>query len=144
MTNLITKTFRPTFQDNIFDILVRDIFDQTSIFSPVPEAKIHYPVDIKETKTGLQFEFAIVGVDKKDVGIEVENDTLRISYENKISNDASDVYIHRGITRKSFNFAWKLGAKYDSSKVEADMNMGILTIKVPLAKAMDKKKIEIR
>jgi HSP20 family protein len=142
--NQLTKTFIPTFPETILDVFFRDMLDNSIAFSPIREAKFHYPVDIKETQTGIEFDFAIVGVEKRNVSIEVDNDVLKISYENKNDQKDEGNYIHRGITRKSFNFAWKLGGKYDTSQVEAAMDKGILNIKIPYTKNAVKKLIEIK
>lgn len=114
---------------NPFDVLFKDFLDSTTPFSIISEAKFHYPVDIKETDNGIQFDLAIVGVDKKDVNIVVEDGCLKVSYDNK--NDQETKYLHRGITRKSFNFAWKLGSRFNFDAIEAFMDKGILSIKIP-------------
>lgn len=141
MTNLITKNFRPDFENGIFDILFRDVLDATSLFSPVNQAKFHYPVDVIETSDGIEFDFAVVGVDKKDIKLEIDNDTLKIIYENNQNRDGQ--YIYKGITRKSFNFAWKLGGRFDTTQVVAAMDKGILNIKIPFTKAAIKKVVTI-
>jgi molecular chaperone IbpA len=130
---------------DIFDILFKDALDTSSVFSPIQEAKFHYPVDIKTTDEGVQFEFAIVGVDKKDVQIEVEDEKLMVIYNNKASPPEDLArYIHKGITKKSFNFTWKLGGKFDSSNIDATMDKGLLTIKIPYNKTSAKKLIGIK
>ena len=48
-----------------FDIVWKNLFDVNSQFSSI-ENKINYPVDIYETKEGLRFELAVVGLDKED------------------------------------------------------------------------------
>jgi HSP20 family protein len=144
MTDLITKTFRPDFP-TIFDVLFKDILDNTtSSFNPVSNTKFHYPIDIKETPDGIVFELAIVGVDKKEISIEIENDVLKIGYENKPNDDINNPcrYLYKGITRKSFNFAWKLGGRFDTTKVEAGMDQGILSITIPYVDVV-KKVVEI-
>lgn len=141
MTNLITKNFRPDFPETIFDVLFKDFLDTTSLFTPVTQAKFHYPVDVIETKEGIEFDFAVVGVEKKDVRLEIDNDILRIVYENNQTRDGQ--YIYKGITRKSFNFAWKLGGRFDTSQVEATLDKGILNVKIPFTKAAVKKTVTI-
>lgn len=143
MTNLITKNFRPDFPETIFDVLFKDFMDTTSLFTPVTQAKFHYPVDVTETKEGIEFDFAVVGVEKKDVKLEIDNDVLRISYDNNQNAPAENKVIYKGITRKSFNFAWKLGGRFDTSQVVAALDKGILNVKIPFTKAAIKKLVTI-
>lgn len=142
MTNLIPRTHRHFWIDDPTDILFRDLFDSNSFFdrffaledSPEKYRRINYPVNLRETKEGLEFEIAIVGVDKKDVKIEVKNDILSVVYEK--SEDTikeENTYIHRGITQRSFSLAWKVNAKFDLRKIVASMDKGLLKILVPIS-----------
>ena len=61
-----------------------------------------------------------VGLDKKDIDITTEGNTLKVSYnkpsiEYNPSDEEAGEYIHKGITRKSFNMGWKISAKYNLS-----------------------------
>jgi HSP20 family molecular chaperone IbpA len=125
---------------DIFDVLFKDALDTSSTFTTLTNTKIHYPVDVTETSTGIQFDVAIVGAEKKDVVIETENDILRIVYTHK---DSTEKYLYHGITRKSFNFSWKLGGKFDASMIDASMDKGLLTIRIPYTKNAIKKRVEI-
>jgi HSP20 family molecular chaperone IbpA len=105
--------------------------------------KINYPVDIYETDNGLCFELAVVGLDKEDLEIQIESDTLRVTHENRNDNEVVN-YITKGIAKRSFDLAWKVASKYDLSKLEASMDKGLLIINVPYAESKISKKIEIK
>ena len=62
-----------------FDIVWKNFFDANSTFNTF-ENKINYPVDILETENGLRFELAVVGLSETDLDIQVDGETLRISY----------------------------------------------------------------
>ena len=64
-----------------FDILVRNFFDTEAPFNPLTSVKLKHPVDVYEDKNGLHLEVACTGLTKKDVGLTIEGDVLRISYE---------------------------------------------------------------
>jgi HSP20 family molecular chaperone IbpA len=104
--------------------------------------KINYPVDIYETENGLCFELAAVGLDKIDLDIQVEGDTLRVKHEGK--QDQERNYIARGIARRSFDLAWKVASKFDLSQLEAKLSKGLLTIDVPYSESKAPKKISIK
>jgi len=125
-----------------FDIVWKNFFDGNSQFNTL-STKINYPVDIYETEKGLRFELAVVGLDKEDIDIQVEGDSLRITHD-KQQEEQDRVYITRGIARRSFDLAWKIASKFDLTKLEATMDKGVLIIDIPLAKTAITKKIEIK
>jgi HSP20 family molecular chaperone IbpA len=125
-----------------FDIVWKNFFDGHSNFNTLQQ-KINYPVDIYETDNGLCFELAVVGLNKEDLEILVEGDTLRIQYENQLE-DSERVYLQRGIARRSFDLAWKVAAKYNLVKLEAKMDKGLLIIDIPYTESKAPKKVTIK
>ena len=125
-----------------FDIVWKNFFDANSNYNTI-QHKINYPVDIYETETGLRFELAAVGLEKVDLNIQVEGDTLRIQHENQLE-DSERVYLQRGIARRSFDLAWKVASRYDLSQLVARLNKGLLTIDIPYAESKIPKKISIK
>lgn len=129
-----------------FDLLWKNLFDQNSSFSTLGE-KISYPVDIIETSNGVVFELAVVGLDYKDIDIEVSNDVLRIKYSKDNEGDQQTVnYIHKGIARRSFDLAWKISSKLNLSALEATLDKGLLRIEIPMLEVQENapKKIQIK
>lgn len=130
-----------------FDLLFRNFFDTDSFFMPAIESKPKYPVDIYETGDGLQLDIAVVGLDENDINIEVKDgDTLIVSYqkENETENIDDQKYIHRGITKKSFNIGWRISNKFDISKIEATVDKGLLNIFIPCAEEAKPKSIQVK
>jgi len=125
-----------------FDIVWKNFFDANSNFNTINQ-KINYPVDIYETENGLRFELAVVGINKEELEIQVEGDTLRIQYENQLE-DSERIYLQRGIARRSFDLAWKVASKFDLAKLEAKLSKGLLTIDIPYAESKAPKKISIK
>ena len=124
------------------DIVWKNFFDTNSRFNTLQE-KINYPVDIYETEKGLRFELAVVGLEKSDLDITVDGDTLRISHE-KTQEEVEKNYIQRGIARRSFDLAWKVASKFNLSKLVAEMDKGLLIVDVPYADTKEPKKITIK
>lgn len=126
-----------------FDIVWKNFFDVNSKFNTI-ENKINYPVDIYETEKGLCFELAVVGLDKEDLDIQTESDTLRIKHDKKETNIPSDAYYQKGIARRSFDLAWKVSSKLDLSQLEATLDKGLLIINIPYAIDKAPKRVEIK
>ncbi len=124
-----------------FDIVWKNFFDANSQFNTI-DNKINYPVDIYETENGLRFELAVVGLDKEDLDIHTDGDTLRVSHERQLEQERS--YIQRGIAKRSFDLAWKVALKFDLNKLEARLDKGLLIIDIPYADEKAPKKVKIK
>ena len=124
-----------------FDIVWKNFFDVNSNYNTIQQ-KINYPVDIYETDNGLRFELAVVGLDKEDIEILIESDTLRVTHDKK--EEVIKTYLQKGIARRSFDLAWKVASKYDLSGLEANMDRGLLILDIPYAESKAPKKIEIK
>ena len=133
-------TLRPLELDP-FDLLWRDLFENNSRFSAITQ-KVTHPVDIYETPNGIKFEVAAVGLDSKDIDIQIDNDQLRIKYE-KPQTETEESVIYKGIKRSSFDLTWKISTKFDLSKLEASLDKGLLTLDIPIAEGKAVRKIEI-
>jgi HSP20 family molecular chaperone IbpA len=125
-----------------FDIVWKNFFDVNSTFNTF-ENKINYPVDILETENGLRFELAVVGLSEADLDIQVDGDTLRITYE-KPETEEIKTYLQKGIAKRSFDLAWKVASKFELSKLDASLDKGLLTLNIPYAPEKAPKKIEIK
>jgi molecular chaperone IbpA len=125
-----------------FDIVWKNFFDANSTFNTF-ENKINYPVDILETENGLRFELAVVGLSETDLDIQVDGETLRISY-NKPDTEEIKSYLQKGIAKRSFDLAWKIASKFDLTQLSASLDKGLLIVDIPYAAEKAPKKIEIK
>ena len=132
------------------DLLFKNFFEQASEFEPSIDRKINHPVDIKLTEDALLFEIAAVGLEKKDIELQVEDgNCLKVSYTKpKIESNNSDIdageYIHRGIAKRSFNLGWKISPKFDLTKIKASMENGLLKVEIPVTPESKPKTITIK
>jgi HSP20 family molecular chaperone IbpA len=136
----MTQLLRP-FELDPFDLLWRDLFDTQSHFSAITQ-KVTHPVDIYETKDGIRFEVAAVGIHEDDIDVLVDGDELRITYE-KPDYAPQFTTIYKGIKKSSFNLTWKIATKFDLSKLEASLDKGLLHISIPVAEGKAIKQIKI-
>lgn len=129
MTRLLNERVFPT------DLLFRNFFDNNSIFESYVEKKPNYPVDIKISEDCLCFDIACVGLSKSDIDITTEGNLLKVVYK-KPSNESDThecEYVHKGITRKSFDMGWKISPKYDLTQIDANMEAGLLSLTIPVS-----------
>jgi len=132
-----------------FDILFKNFFNNDSLFSSVGvDTKIGHPVDIYENENGLHFEVAGTGLTKEDIKINIESDILRISYNKNEDAKCCEVndckYLHRGISRKSFNLGYRISSKFNLNLAEAEMENGLLKISIPFAEEAKPKQLIIK
>ena len=125
-----------------FDIVWKNFFDTNSTFNTF-ENKINYPVDILETENGLRFELAVVGLSETDLDIQVDGETLHISY-NKPETEEIKSYLQKGIAKRSFDLAWKIASKFDLTQLSAFLDKGLLIVDIPYAAEKAPRKIEIK
>jgi HSP20 family protein len=126
-----------------FDILFRDIFNNSNSFNFL-EGKQPHPLNIYYDDDGLHFQVACTGLTKKDVQLDIEDDTLKIIHEKEEDRSIHPGTIHRGLSQKSFKLAYKISSKYDLSKTEAKLENGLLEIDIPLREESKPKTIKIK
>ena len=135
------------FQEHLpFDILYRNLFKADEAYAPALNSKQPHPLDIYYDQEGLYFEIACTGLIKEDISIEIESDVLRISYTKPKEEEQKDLsgYIYHGLSRKSFNLGYKIAPKFDLTKINAEMESGLLKISLPLSKEAKPKTIKIK
>ena len=127
---------------NPFDILVRNFFQEAGAYRPLADTKLPHPVDIYERDNGLGIDIACTGISKEDIEILIEGNIIRVNYERP-KEELEDVFIHKGIAKRSFNLGWKIDSKFNLSKATAEFKNGLLVISIPFAKGSEPKTLKI-
>lgn len=152
----ITSTWTsapPTYNDfwnfnEEFDLLWKSFFDSNSGYKPIKEKVASIPCDIQETENGLLIEIAAVGLDKDDLDIIVDSETLRVAYRKSEKEEEEEKneyrYLLRSIKKASFDIGIKISSKYDLQKMEAKLEKGLLILDIPFAKENKPKKVTIK
>ena len=147
------EIYPPTYNDfwkfdEEFDLLWKSFFDPNALYRPIKEKAVSHPCDIQETDNGLCIEIAAVGLDKEELNIIVDSETLRVAYRKPTSEEEEEQneyrYFQRSIKKASFDIAWKISSKFDLSKLEAKLDKGLLTLDIPFAKENKPKKVTIK
>jgi HSP20 family molecular chaperone IbpA len=126
-----------------FDILIKDFFNSDTEFRPADQTKINHPVDIYEANDGLNIDIACVGLTKKDIEITVEGDILKVEY-NRDKSKKDESYVHRNIAKRSFNLGWRISRRFDLSKLNAKLELGLLQLSAPLTEDNKPKTVTIK
>jgi HSP20 family protein len=106
-------------------------------------------VNIMETEDNFRVEVAAPGMSKEDFSIELDNDVLTISSEQKKESENSDEdgkYTRKEFSYSNFKRAFSLPDSVDSSQISAAYNNGVLEIGLPKkeeARVQPKRLIEI-
>jgi HSP20 family protein len=100
------------------------------------------PVDIYENGEGLVVMADLPGVAKENLDVRVENNLLTI--RGKPSHLAPGDPIYREYELVSFFRQFELNDKVDQSKISAELQHGVLTLRLPKAEEAKPRKIEIR
>jgi len=133
--------------DEEFDLLWKSFFSNDG-YKPIREKVAGVPCDIQETDTGLRIELAAVGLEKPDLDIIIDSETLRVAYRKSDKEDEAEKneyrYLLRTIKKSSFDLAWKISSKYNLQELEAKLEKGLLTLDIPFAKENKPTKVTIK
>ena len=144
---------QPTYADfwnynEEWDLLWKSFFDSNAGYRPIKEKVASIPCDIQETENGLLIEIAAVGLDKEDLDIIVDSETLRVAYRKSDKEEEAEKneyrYLLRTIKKASFDIGIKISSKYDLQKMDAKLEKGLLILDVPFAKENKPKKVTIK
>jgi HSP20 family protein len=100
------------------------------------------PVDIEETDDAYVVEAELPGVKREDVTIELVGNELAITGEAKHRERKGAL---RRQTRRTGRFEYRVGLPehVDPEKVEANLNEGVLRVRVPKSERATRRKIEV-
>ena len=104
------------------------------------------PVDIFQNgKDELVMKAELPDMSRDDIKITIDNNTLTISGDKKLTDEVKDDQFHR-IERRygSFSRSFSLPATVDPTKVSAEYKNGILTLRLPLREEAKPRQVEVK
>jgi len=108
------------------------------------DAALMPPVDVIEDGTGITLYADLPGVAKDKLHLQVEGDTLTIEGELGLAlpegMQASHVEVGLGRYRRVFTLSKEL----DTAQVAAEMNHGVLKLRIPKAEHAQPRRIDVR
>jgi len=123
------SNFSPALRDRFFstDPFFR-VFEDW--FSWTPASVVD--VDIVENEGNYTLTAELPGVDKKDLKVTVENDTLTIEAEKRNSHESEkDGHYHSERSYGKFSRSFKLNGQVDAEKIDAEYKDGVLNLTLP-------------
>ena len=106
-------------------------------------AKIIPNIEISETDKAIEVSAEMPGLERKDVEISIEDDTLTIRGEKKESQKDKNVQLSEP-SYGVFLRVLQLPSGIDPSSVQATMSNGVLKIVIPKPAKPEPKKIEVK
>src|SRR5262245_11345832 len=103
------------------------------------------PVDIYQSgEHELVLKAELPDMTREDIDITVENGTLTIKGEKKLSSDVKEEQFHRLERRYgTFTRTFSLPQTVDTGKVAADYRHGVLTVRLPLRDEAKPRQIKV-
>ncbi|MEJ7680088.1 MAG: Hsp20/alpha crystallin family protein [Segetibacter sp.] len=119
---------------NLFDdFLNRDLFDWNN--SNFSNTGTTLPaVNVKETPESFVVEMAAPGMKKEDFKVELNNNVLTISSEQKTEHEEkdNDKYTRKEFSYQSFQRSFQLSREaVDADKIQAKYENGVLNLAIP-------------
>jgi len=112
--------------------------------APRAEASLLPPVDVIEDAQGITLYADLPGVPKDKVTLHVEDDTLTIEGEVALPVPEGMQASHAEVQLPRYRRVFQLSKELDADKVTAELNHGVLKLRIPKALHAQPKKVEIR
>lgn len=113
------------------DLFLNEFFDYPSLSKSTN--LIRKPeYNIVETDDNYELELLLAGIDKNDINLNIENNALIIEAERKCDN--IDKYYYKEMYYGKFRKEFTLPDDVNMNEINASLNNGILSIKIPREK----------
>jgi HSP20 family protein len=122
----INRNYVPAYWDDFFNDRVFNSLNNSYCNTTSPA------VNIEEGDKEFRIEVAVPGLSRKDFSIEVEDDVLTISSEDKHKKeDNKRNYTRREFSYHSFKRSFQLPETIDQDQIQAKHEAGVLNITLP-------------
>lgn len=124
----------------------RDDFENAGADGDQPAATQYLlpPVDISEDAEGITLRADLPGVARDNLTLNLEGDTLTIEGHVRLGEASTlrSIYSEVGVDRYKRSFM--LSRDLDTTRIDAQMRAGVLTLKVPKREQAKPRRIEVR
>lgn len=125
-----------------------NLFDQSGFSGPTSSSSAvgsRVPrVDVIDTGDKLAINAELPGVNKEDIEVSLEEDSVTVKVNSKTENDTEeDTYHQHEIHKQYSSRTVHLPSAVDSSKADAIFKDGVLTIKAPKAEAASRRTVPV-
>lgn len=102
------------------------------------------PVDVIEDSNGITLYADLPGVPRDKLNLQVESDTLTIEAEADLSVPEGLTSSHTEVGLARFRRVFTLSKELDTERVSAELNQGVLTLRIPKAQHAQPRRIEVQ
>ena len=108
------------------------------------EASLMPPVEVIEDKEGIVLYADLPGVAKDSLDLNVEGDTVTI--EGALALDVPEglEVTHAEVSLPRFRRVFTLSKELNANKIAAELNNGVLTLRIPKADHAQPRRIEVK
>lgn len=110
---------------------------------PTTQADVFVPVDVKAEDDAFVITALLPGVKSEDLNIQIVNETVSIQGELQNEREENSSYLLKERPSGKFYRVLTLPETLDASKAEADMENGVLMLRVPKAEQARPKTIKV-
>ena len=107
------------------------------------EADVYFPVDVKVEADAFALTALLPGVRPDEVEIQIVNETVSIQSEYKTERGQSDEYLLAELPNGRFSRVLTLPAQLNSAQAEANLENGVLTLRIPKAETARPKTVKV-
>lgn len=101
------------------------------------------PVDVIEDTTGITLQADLPGVTRETLDVEVEAQTLTIQGRIDLRSTEGMDPIHAEVRVSRFHRVFTLSNELDTSKLQAELKQGVLTLRIPKAEHAKPRRIVV-
>ena len=102
------------------------------------------PVDVIEDATGITLYADLPGVPREQLHLRVEGETLSIEAELSLPLPPDMQPAHAEVQHSRYRRAFTLSKELDASKIGAELNLGVLRVRIPKAEHAQPRRIEVQ
>lgn len=119
-------------------------FEDAMVDQTPTEREMLLAVDVKTADEAYDITALVPGLNAEDVDIEVLNNTVTIRGEFKTDGVEQDKYLVCELPNGHFSRVITLPTEMDSTKVDASIKNGVLSLHIPKAEAARPKAIKVK
>jgi len=102
------------------------------------------PVDIYETSEGIVLRADMPGVSKDRLEVKVEGNTLLVEGRIGVAPQEEMAAVHAELRAAAYRRQFVLSNELETSRIEAGLQNGVLTIRIPKRAELRPRRIEVR
>ncbi len=102
------------------------------------------PVDIVEDATSITITTDLPGVERQGVAIGVDGRTLTIEAPLTLGEANALVSVYAEVRANHYRRSFELSGELDTTAIDATLNDGVLTVRIPKLERAKPRRIEVR